>query len=93
MLEGMNRDDVIRVNKLVKQFGDFRAVDDISFKISSNKVTCVLGHNGAGKSTLINMLCGILKSTSGEVNFFSIYIFRFCSKGRIFMNIQKLSMV
>lgn len=52
---------------LVKEFEKFRAVDDISFKIKSNKVTCILGHNGAGKSTLINILCGIIKSTSGQI--------------------------
>lgn len=65
--KGMNRDDILKVSHLVKKFGEFRAVDDIDFKISSDKVTCILGHNGAGKSTLINMMCGILKSTSGDV--------------------------
>lgn len=69
ILDGMRRTDVIKVKKLVKQFGRFSAVDDISFDISSNKVTCILGHNGAGKSTLINMMCGILKATSGEILF------------------------
>lgn len=78
MIEGMKRDDVIKVDKLVKQFGDFKAVDDISFDISSNKVTCILGHNGAGKSTLINMMCGILKSTSGDVKKFSHFSYLKC---------------
>ena len=59
---------VIEVKHLVKQFGNFKAVNNISFQIDSNKVTCILGHNGAGKSTLINMMCGILKATSGQVS-------------------------
>ena len=63
------KDEVIKVTKLVKQFGKFKAVDDINFSIKSNKVTCILGHNGAGKSTLINMLCGILKSSTGKIIF------------------------
>jgi len=61
------KNEVIKVTNLIKQFGTFKAVNDISFKIKSNKVTCILGHNGAGKSTMINMLCGILKSTSGKI--------------------------
>lgn len=59
----------MKIDHLVREFGSFKAVDDISFSIKSNKVTCILGHNGAGKSTLINMLCGIIKSTSGKIFF------------------------
>lgn len=65
--ENIEGHGMIRVERLVKQFGEFKAVDGISFDIFANNVTCILGHNGAGKSTLINMLCGILKSTSGDV--------------------------
>jgi ATP-binding cassette subfamily A (ABC1) protein 3 len=65
----IKKNEVIKVKNLVKQFGEFKAVNDISFSIKSNKVTCILGHNGAGKSTMINMLCGILKSTSGKIIF------------------------
>lgn len=68
-ISDIKKNQVIKVNNLVKQFGDFKAVDDINFSIKSNKVTCILGHNGAGKSTLINMLCGILKSSSGQIIF------------------------
>lgn len=59
---------MIKVENLVKQFGEFKAVNGISFDIYSDVVTCILGHNGAGKSTLINMMCGILKNTSGDVS-------------------------
>lgn len=68
-MTGVKKNEVIKVNNLVKQFDQFKAVNDISFSIKSNKVTCILGHNGAGKSTLINMLCGILKSSSGQIIF------------------------
>lgn len=60
---------IISVSSLTKEFGSFKAVNDISFDILSNQVTSILGHNGAGKSTLINILCGILKPTKGEYKF------------------------
>ena len=64
-----SKNEILKVDHLVREFGSFRAVDDISFSIKSNKVTCILGHNGAGKSTLINMLCGIIRSSSGKIYF------------------------
>lgn len=54
---------------MTKQFGSFKAVNNITFDILTNQVTSILGHNGAGKSTLINMLCGILKPSSGTYKF------------------------
>ncbi len=57
----------IEVDHLVKQFGEMRAVDDISFKVEQGELFGFLGINGAGKSTTINMLCTLLKKTSGEV--------------------------
>ncbi len=56
----------IEVNELTKIFGDFIAVDKISFKIEKGQVFGFLGANGAGKSTTIRMLCGILEPTSGD---------------------------
>ena len=57
----------IEVNHLVKQFGEVNAVDDISFKVEQGELFGFLGINGAGKSTTINMLCTLLKKTSGDV--------------------------
>lgn len=54
------------VSNLTKRFGDFTAVDDVSFKVERGEIFGFLGPNGAGKSTTIKMLCGILKPTSGE---------------------------
>lgn len=56
----------ITVAGIVKTFGEFRAVDEVSFTVSRGAVFGLLGANGAGKSTLIRMLCGILQPTSGS---------------------------
>jgi len=56
----------IEVKNLSKKFGDFTAVDNISFDVSQGEVFGFLGANGAGKSTAIKMLCAILEPTSGE---------------------------
>ncbi|MGH7632722.1 MAG: ATP-binding cassette domain-containing protein [Gemmatimonadaceae bacterium] len=55
----------IDVHHIVKRFGDFTAVDNISFKVSEGEIFGLLGPNGAGKSTLIRMLTTLLLPTSG----------------------------
>ncbi len=56
----------IEVNNLTKKFGNFTAVDNISFEVKQGEIFGFLGANGAGKSTAIRMLCGILEPTSGD---------------------------
>jgi len=56
----------IEVDRLAKVFGDFTAVDHISFSVRSGEIFGFLGPNGAGKSTAIRMLCGLLEPTSGR---------------------------
>jgi ABC-2 type transport system ATP-binding protein len=63
MNEGYN--NAVEVHNLEKRFGDFTAVNRISFQVSKGEVFGFLGPNGAGKSTTIRMLCGILPPTSG----------------------------
>ncbi len=58
-------DTVIRVEHLVKAFGDFRAVDDISFSVRKGEIFGFLGANGAGKTTAMRMLTGLSIPTSG----------------------------
>lgn len=58
--------DAIRVDKLTRRFGDFVAVDQVSFNVARGEVFGFLGSNGAGKSTTIRMLCGLLRPTSGQ---------------------------
>ncbi len=56
----------IEVTGLTKRFGDFTAVDRVSFAVEKGEVFGLLGPNGAGKSTTIRMLCGILGPTAGQ---------------------------
>lgn len=56
----------VRVNELEKKFGEFAAVDKISFYVQKGEIFGFLGPNGAGKSTTIRMLCGIITPTSGQ---------------------------
>lgn len=60
-------DNLIEVKHLVKKFGNFTAVDDISFHVKKGEIFAFLGPNGAGKSTTIKMLTTILNPTSGEI--------------------------
>lgn len=57
---------IIKVNQLTKKFGDFMAVDHISFEIGKGEIFGFLGANGAGKTTAIRMLCGLSIPTSGD---------------------------
>mgnify|MGYP002078830741 CR=1 FL=1 len=57
----------IEVKNFTKNFGDFTAVDNISFEVEQGSIFAFLGPNGAGKSTTINALCTILDKTSGEM--------------------------
>ena len=56
---------MIEIEKLVKKFGDFTAVNNLSFHVDSGQVMGFLGPNGAGKSTTMKMLTGFLRPTSG----------------------------
>jgi len=58
-------DNAVTVSNLTRKFGDFVAVDDISFSVPRGEIFGFLGPNGAGKSTTIRMLCGIIEPTAG----------------------------
>src|SRR5713226_4896110 len=60
-------DSILEVSHLVKRFGDFAAVDDVSFSVKHGQIFAFLGPNGAGKSTTIKMLTTLLVPTSGEI--------------------------
>ena len=64
----MKKENAIQVENLTKMFGDFTAVDSISFKVNTGEIFGFLGANGAGKTTAMKMLIGILKPTSGAAN-------------------------
>lgn len=61
---------IVEVKNLTKKFGDFTAVDDITFTINEGEIVGLLGPNGAGKTTTIDMLIGILKPTTGDIAIF-----------------------
>lgn len=61
----MNGGTAVEVTNLTVKFGDFTAVDDISFTVKRGEVFGFLGANGAGKTTTIRVLCGLLRPTSG----------------------------
>jgi ABC-2 type transport system ATP-binding protein len=56
----------IEARQLIRDFGDFRAVDRVSFEVKAGEIFGLLGANGAGKTTVIKMLTGILPPTGGE---------------------------
>jgi ABC-2 type transport system ATP-binding protein len=58
--------NAIVVSDLTRRFGDFVAVDHLSFDVKQGEIFGFLGSNGAGKSTTIRMLCGLLEPTSGR---------------------------
>jgi len=64
------RDAVLEVKRLVKDFGKFRAVDGISFSVPRGNVVGLLGPNGAGKTTTIHMLLGVTLHTAGTIEYF-----------------------
>ncbi len=57
---------MIACRSLTRKFGEFTAVDSISFEVADGSICAFLGPNGAGKSTTVKMLTGLLKPTSGE---------------------------
>lgn len=59
---------MIQVTQLSRYYGDFKAVDDVSFEIQPGEVVGLLGHNGAGKTTIMKMITGFLEPTSGNIN-------------------------
>src|SRR5690606_16262357 len=57
----------LEVIKLTKRFGDFAALDDVSFKVRQGSFHALLGENGAGKSTLVKCVMGYERPTDGDV--------------------------
>jgi len=63
------KNSLIKIKNLKKQFGALTAVDDLSLEINPGEIFGFLGPNGAGKTTTINMICGLIKPTAGEIVF------------------------
>jgi ABC-2 type transport system ATP-binding protein len=65
-------DNVISVERLIKEFPRVKAVDDISFAVSQGEIFGFLGPNGAGKTTTIKILLTLIPPTSGAINIFGV---------------------
>lgn len=65
MIPGPPTAPALEIRDLVKKFGDFVAVDHVTFQVQKGEIFGFLGPNGAGKSTVIRMLCGLLSPTAG----------------------------
>jgi ABC-2 type transport system ATP-binding protein len=61
---------ILEVKNLTKQYGSFKAVDNLTFELEEGEILGLLGPNGAGKTTTIQMLLGVLTPTRGEVVYF-----------------------
>lgn len=59
---------MIKVEALTRKYGDFVAVDKVSFEIGPHEIVGLLGHNGAGKTTVMKMLTGYLEASSGKIS-------------------------
>ena len=85
---------IIRVNGLVKKFGNFVANDNLSFEVYRGEIFGFLGANGAGKTTAIRILCGLSFPTSGEIEVagYDVYNQRDKIKSNIGYMSQKFSL-
>ena len=72
----MSSPSVISVRKLTKRFGDFTAVDALTFDVLRGEIFGFLGANGAGKTTAMRMLCGLSFPSSGEATVAGFDLFR-----------------
>ena len=55
------------MKRIYKIFGKVKALRDISLEVKKGEIFCILGPNGSGKSTLINIICGVIQPSSGEI--------------------------
>ncbi|POR54393.1 ABC transporter family protein, partial [Paraburkholderia eburnea] len=62
-----SRDAFVRIENVVKKFGDSTAVNNVSLNIAKNELFALLGSSGCGKSTLLRMLAGLETATSGKI--------------------------
>ena len=60
---------MLEIKTLSKYFGGVKAVDNLDLQVEKGEIVGLIGPNGSGKSTLVNLVCGVLKPTSGEVIF------------------------
>src|SRR6476661_10628056 len=72
----MTEQPIISTQQLTKRFGEFTAVDAISFDVQKGEIFGFLGANGAGKTTAMRMLCGLSMPTSGKASVAGFDVFK-----------------
>ncbi len=72
----MNMEKIIDAENLTKKFGNFIAVNDVTFQVGQGEIFGFLGANGAGKTTAIKMLCGLLTPTGGKATVAGFDVFK-----------------
>lgn len=74
---------MLSVSNLDIRYGQFRAVQDVSFSISQGEVVSLIGSNGAGKSTLLRAIAGALPVYSGDISFKGTQVTRHSASERV----------
>lgn len=59
----------LKIDKLSKTYGEFRALNEVSFKVEKGQIAGILGRNGAGKTTTIKSIMGIIEPEEGTITF------------------------
>jgi ABC-type multidrug transport system ATPase subunit len=77
---------MIQVNHLTKQFGEFMAVNDVSFEINASETFALLGPNGSGKTTALKCLVGLMPPTSGEIKVKGLDVWNDARRARSLMS-------
>ena len=62
-----NENKCLKIVGATKQFGNLKAVNNVSCELFSNEIFCLLGHNGAGKTTLVNLISGLMEPEKGDI--------------------------
>ena len=81
---------MIEIKNVTKKYGNYVAVEDISFKVEESSIYGLVGYNGAGKTTLLKTAAGILKPESGEVLFDSQNVY---DNGKVRASLQKMGKI
>ncbi len=66
---------ILNLENVSRQFGDFRAVDQLTLEVAAGEIVGLLGPNGAGKTTTVKMLMGMMRQTSGDLSLFGMDCF------------------
>ena len=84
-LEFKNENNCLNIKNITKEYGDFKAIDNLSFDLFPGEIFCLLGHNGAGKTTLIKIISGIEEPNEGDILLNGISILN--DKNNLYKNI------